>query len=427
MLVKTDRAFVLRMTRVDWQAMLSAVLRDPAVRFAQGDIAGMASSQSTLLCARGLVLSADIPTGESRADLAAWCVVVFVDRFGQPPVPGMLRRQLQPRHAQQLTVLCLDTRTPSSGWVGWVMERGDIRPLDGLQIMGTSPIFSYRGSRGEEIDPSNDDPQRYSRLQPVLGSSYSAVRRSTVLLVGASRSGSLACMELAALGIDRLIIADRDVVELHNLDGMFWATPDDIGRPKALVNAERLSRFRPEMAIHPLAMSIRDPHLRLPALCDLLVTCVDDEIARRHAAAGLAARWLLPHLDIATQVLATAARAGGRELKADVRFVIPGEGCLICQGGENAGQADEIEDFERFAPPGSLSPAQLRPWNQQRLGSLITVNAMAVSIGIQTWLQFLAGELTGSIWHRLTWSDPTHLGVESGYVRGRTTRQCCNR
>lgn len=167
MLVKTDSAFVLRMTRVEWQAMLSALLRDPAVRFALGEIAGMASSQSTLLCARGLVLSADIPTGEFRADLEAWCVVVFVDRFGQPPVREMLRRLFRPRHAQQLTVLCLDTRTPSSGWVGWVMERGDIRPLDRLQIMGTSPIFSYRGLQGKEFDATNDDPQRYSRLQQV--------------------------------------------------------------------------------------------------------------------------------------------------------------------------------------------------------------------------------------------------------------------
>lgn len=423
MLITTDRARVLRMTRRAWQGMLSEVLRDPKIRFARAGVDAMTSPQSTLLCAGRFATSAEPPTGEAGGDLASWCAVVFVDRVGQAPTVDQLRRHFRPRHAQMLTVLCLDTRSPSSRWVGWVLERGDIRPLEGLQIVGASPIASYR-SRTTDLDATQGDPkdQRYSRLQPILDKAFPRVRDSTILLVGSSRSGSLAAMQLAALGVDRLVLVDPDLVELHNLDGMFWATPEDIGRSKAMVNAERLFQFRPDMAIQPITLSIRDPKIRLPSLCDLLVTCVDDEIARRHAA-GVAVRYLLPHLDIATHVT-TGSGLGSLELQADVRLVLPGEGCLECIGGGET--TAETREFQRFAPMGSLSPDQLRRLDhQQRLGSLVTLNSLAVSIGVQAWLQFSRGELTGSVWHRVTWRSTIDLGNESGYVSGLSPCPVC--
>lgn len=427
MLIKTDRERVLRMSRRVWQDLLTAVLRDPTIRFAQAGVDALSSAQSILLCAGPFVPSAEPPSGQASGDLASWCAVVFVDRVGQVPTIDQLRRQLRPRNAQILTVLCLDTRSPSSGWVGWVLERGDIRPLEGLLIVGPSPIASYRGRTTTlEGEADDSDDSRYSRLQPILNEAFPRVRDWSILLVGSSRSGSLAAMQFAALGIDRLVLVDPDLVELHNLDGMFWATPDDVGRPKALVNAERLVQFRPDMSIQPITLSIRDPKIRLPANCDLLVTCVDDEVARHHAA-GLAVRYLLPHLDVATHVTAGSGPANGEsrglELRADVRLVLPGEGCLECIGGGEV--TAEMRDFQRFAPVGSLSPDQMRGWDQQRLGSLITLNSIAVSIGVQTWLQYVRGELTGSVWHRVLWSNATDFQVQSGYVRGKLGTACC--
>lgn len=186
-----------------------------------------------------------------------------------------------------------------------------------------------------------------------------------------------------------------------------------------MVNAERLVQFRPDMAIQPITLSIRDPKILMPSLCDLLVTCVDDEVARRHAA-GLAVRYLLPHLDVATHI---TAELGGLELRADVRLILPGEGCLECIGGGEV--TAEMRDFQRFAPVGSLSPDQMRLWDQQRLGSLVTLNSIAVSVGVQTWLQYLRGDLTGSVWHRVLWSNVTHFQVQSGYVQGRIGTACC--
>lgn len=435
-MLQTERTYVLRTTETTWSAALSQSLREPDCCYAVGSLDCLTSAQANLLCLRELQSSRTAPQGQDRAELESWCVIVWMDRLTSPWSAEQISNRFRPRHAQQLVVLCVDAQSPTAGWSGWIVERGEIRRLDGFQIVGRNPVISERqvsSSDRSGLDIPNED--RYSRLQPVLGSTYNAVRRATVLLIGASRSGSVAAMELAALGIARLIQIDPDLVETHNLDGMFWATPADIGRSKAVVNGQRLHQYRPDMAIHPLTVSIRDANLRLPALCDLMVSCVDDEIARRHAA-RLASRWLLPHLDIATQVTAVGARMNpesaaeparlesstGRELRADVRLILPGEGCLVCVGGQ---ATKEMENFERFAPLSSLTPDQMQPWNQQRLGSLVTLNALAVSVGIQTWLQYQSGELAGSIWHRLTWRSPTDLAIESGYVRGRQPCEHC--
>jgi hypothetical protein len=142
---------------------------------------------------------------------------------------------------------------------------------------------------------------------------------------------------------------------------------------------------------------------------DLLVTCVDHD-APRLAAALLANRFLKVHLDVATGIHRRGGRA--RDLAGDVRLLLPHEGCLCCVGG--LGNADRArEELLGIAPP-----AGERPWHAERAGSLITLNTLAVSIGVQLWLDLLSGHLRHSCWHRLEWAAGQGLRVDAGLVTG---------
>lgn len=72
--------------------------------------------------------------------------------------------------------------------------------------------------------------------------------------------------------------------------------------------------------------------------------------------------------------------------------------------------------YELAAPAGSLQRGLPVAWHEQRAGSLITINAIAVSVGVQLWLELLAGRLSTSTWHRLDWDAQTGLRVHAGSV-----------
>ena len=153
--------------------------------------------------------------------------------------------------------------------------------------------------------------------------------------------------------------------------------------------------------------------------CNLIVTCVDQDGARLRAAI-IAHRRMIPHLDIGTGV--TAIGSGGRQIAADVRLLLPGKGCIACVGGLS--DMDRAR-WELAAPPGSLYPIRSNPWNETRLGSLITNNSTAVATGIQSWIQYLNKELNTSIWHRMIWMTNGAISVDSAPSIGNNPCRFC--
>src|SRR5262249_41709363 len=159
----------------------------------------------------------------------------------------------------------------------------------------------------------------------------------------------------------------------------------------------RLTAFRDDLAVSALPRPLTS-HRAVRALggSDLVVTCVDRDGARLTAAAWAAAH-LVPHLDVGTGV--TLGPDGTRLLAADVRMLLPGSGCVCGVGG--LGDPDGAA-YDYHAPPGALPRSPAEPWDARgRLGSLVTLNNLAVSCAIQTWLDLVDGSLAGSTWHRL--------------------------
>jgi bacteriocin biosynthesis cyclodehydratase domain-containing protein len=75
------------------------------------------------------------------------------------------------------------------------------------------------------------------------------LRDASVLVLGVGGLGSWAAVSLACCGVGRLTLVDGDEVELSNLNRQLLYTPADIGRPKALVAAEAIRRFNPEVEV----------------------------------------------------------------------------------------------------------------------------------------------------------------------------------
>lgn len=71
--------------------------------------------------------------------------------------------------------------------------------------------------------------------------------KSTVAIVGLGALGSVSAELLARAGIGRLILIDRDIVELSNLQRQSLFDESDIGKPKAAAAKEKLNKINSEV------------------------------------------------------------------------------------------------------------------------------------------------------------------------------------
>jgi adenylyltransferase/sulfurtransferase len=106
---------------------------------------------------------------------------------------------------------------------------------------------------------TNEDMQRYSRqimLEEIGFSGMEKLRRAKICVVGVGGIGNPIVTQLAAMGVGKLKIVDRDVVEISNLHRQHLYNEADIGKVKVEVAAERLKKINHHVQIEAVPLSI---------------------------------------------------------------------------------------------------------------------------------------------------------------------------
>ena len=125
---------------------------------------------------------------------------------------------------------------------------------------------------------------RYSRhlLLPEIGSvGQYKLKAARVLVVGCGGLGCPVLQYLAAAGVGTLGLLDFDTVDDSNLQRQVLYATADVGRPKAVVAAEKLRAQNPfiELRTHQVLLSAANA-LALFAEYDLVVDCSDNFATR---------------------------------------------------------------------------------------------------------------------------------------------------
>jgi len=105
------------------------------------------------------------------------------------------------------------------------------------------------------------DLDRYQRqtLLPQIGQAGQArLLRARVLLAGCGALGTVVAEQFVRCGVGTLRIADRDIVELSNLQRQVLFDEEDAREqaPKAIAAARRLRRINSQIAVEPLVVDI---------------------------------------------------------------------------------------------------------------------------------------------------------------------------
>ncbi len=116
-----------------------------------------------------------------------------------------------------------------------------------------------------ELDP------RFLRQKDLVN--QEKIRKTTVCITGLGGLGSLVALELAYLGVENLILIDKDTVEIHNLNRQIFYGTNDIGKKKVFVAKKELEKRFPNLHIEVYDKDIKEIE---KINCDVIFDCLDN-------------------------------------------------------------------------------------------------------------------------------------------------------
>lgn len=198
---------------------------------------------------------------------------------------------------------------------------------------------------------------RYSRQLQLIGEEgQKKLSSSTALVAGVGGLGSAASLYLAAAGVGRLILIDKDVLELSNLNRQVLYSEAWLGMPKVELAAKRLKELRGDIEVVPLRIDVFDESFeRAVQESDVIVDGMDNWRARFRIN------------EVAVKHRKPLVHAAVGEWYGQLMVVLPGKTpCLHCI-------------FRNAAAPES--PPSVFPPSPGVLGALEAAEALKILIG----------------------------------------------
>lgn len=146
------------------------------------------------------------------------------------------------------------------------------------------------------------------------------LKNSKVAVVGIGGLGCIASLYLAAAGVGRLILIDKEKFELSNLNRQILGYPSDLGKFKVDVAKARLEEFNPEIKIEAIPFELSEKNIgAIIGHVDVVVDCLDN----------WETRLLINDYCIVKNI--PLVHAAVSELYGQITTVIPRKGpCLRC-------------------------------------------------------------------------------------------------
>ena len=207
----------------------------------------------------------------------------------------------------------------------------------------------------------------------------------TIVVVGAGGNiGSHLVSHLARMpDVSHITLIDKDVYEPKNLTSQD-IDPRDIGKPKTIVQARRLTRINPQLWVEPIAGAVECVPLgKLRG--DVILSCLDSRSARQHVN-QFAWRLGVPLIDAGVD-------AGGLLARINVYVPEPGKPCLECAWDDR-----DYEALEQTYPCDNLGQnlGQGRAANTTATNAPSSLGALAASLQAIECQKLLLGQ-TGCV------------------------------
>ena len=119
---------------------------------------------------------------------------------------------------------------------------------------------------------------RYNRQELIIGKkAQQKLLKSTAVIAGMGALGTAAVEILAREGVGKIVLVDRDVIELTDLQRQLLYDETDVGRPKAMAALEKLKRANSEIFVAAAAVDLDHENIAgIVGKPDVVLDCMDN-------------------------------------------------------------------------------------------------------------------------------------------------------
>jgi len=168
---------------------------------------------------------------------------------------------------------------------------------------------------------SEEELARYDRQIRIFGrEGQQRLKNAAVMVAGVGGLGSPAALYLAAAGVGKIVLVDKERVELSNLNRQILHWTGDIGTPKVRSAAEKLRKLNPHVEVEEVFAEINESNIMdLVKRVDLVIDGMDN----------WETRYLINR--VCVEVGRPFIHAGVYGMHGQMLVIIPGKGpCLQC-------------------------------------------------------------------------------------------------
>ena len=273
---------------------------------------------------------------------------------------------------------------PDGQLFGRVLEMdGIFQPISSITVVGDQfKIWFANAPKSIEGDFTASHAQAFGQ------GTTDVLRELTVAIVGCSGTGSPVAVQLARLGVKRLILVDDDVVEERNINRILYTTQDHVKRGVSKVEAvaEGIRRIGINTDVVTVNKNLASRiAIETVASADVLFGCMDS-IEGRYTLNRLATYYTLPYFDIGVRLIADG-EMGVNEVCGTVHYLQPGGSSLLSRELFNMKDvaADALKRRDPVAYKQQIEDGYIRGSVEQR-PAVISVNMLAASLAVNEFL-----------------------------------------
>jgi molybdopterin/thiamine biosynthesis adenylyltransferase len=213
-----------------------------------------------------------------------------------------------------------------------------LSPQDNITIrylISVGEQLQYLPLDGFPAPPSPSASALFDRGLAITGDGALArLAQMRIVVVGASGTGSLVCELLHRAGCRNVIVIDPQILEDANLNRILYANTyqAEKGLLKVDVLKEGIESSGLGCSVTAIPESVTSKNsLDILRSADIIFGCVDKGVPRQHLS-KIAFQYLLPYIDVGTEIGTDKTGKAVVSLDARVSYVAPGRPCLMCTG-----------------------------------------------------------------------------------------------
>lgn len=312
------------------------------------------------------------------------------DDIGEKRIVDVLRQYI-PKNAPTASLVFF----PHGVWGRiWVPGATHPVPISEIIVIGESiKIISLDAS--SEVETF--DPELFDRQVPALGEKGQGhIRSVKVGIVGVGGTGSPTAEQLVRLGVQDIVLVDKDIFEKSNLTRVYGTFAGDVPKKqfkwlssprKVQLLVRHLKNINPKVALYPICKDIVMPDAARVLLDrDIIFLCTDN-LWSRSVVNELSYRYFIPIINMGVRIDARDGAIIGATGVVDV--LRPDLPCLWCKG---ALDADRIA--AESLPAGERN-SRIREGYVQDAGSLapsvVSLTTTISGFAVTTFLQLVTG------------------------------------